>query len=263
MRAGIWLGFGVMVTVLLVSVALLLGWAMVSRGVSQGMVGGMHGYRPSVSAASCPDAGPSQGDTAPGAPWDRGDGILCSPGLDSVAPGDTEQTPSEDVEEVFHRYLADSGLDALELTEIMEFRHNYYAVAVDPETGVGAMELILDKASGAVGPEVGPNMMWNVAYGMHRGAASTGRHLGGTGSVNQLSEQMAIDHARAWLTANRWGERPEAQAEVFYGYFTIHTLDQEGEVVGMLSVHGDTGKIWYHSWHGDFVTMASPGDGLP
>ena len=28
------------------------------------------------------------------------------------------------------------------------------------------MELLIDKAGGAVGPEPGPNMMWNAKYGM-------------------------------------------------------------------------------------------------
>jgi hypothetical protein len=27
-----------------------------------------------------------------------------------------------------------------------------------------------------------------------------------------------------------------------------------------LSVHGSTGDVWYHSWHGDFVAMAEDHD---
>ena len=45
------------------------------------------------------------------------------------------------------------------------------------------------------------------------------------------------------------------QADTFYGYYTLHFL-QDGEIEGMLSVHGSTGDVWYHSWHGDFVTTA-------
>ena len=31
---------------------------------------------------------------------------------------------------------------------------------------------------------------------------------------------------------------------------------KDGEIEGMLSVHGSSGDVWYHSWHGDFVAMA-------
>jgi hypothetical protein len=30
----------------------------------------------------------------------------------------------------------------------------------------GAMELLVDKSSGAIFPEYGPNMMWNLKYGI-------------------------------------------------------------------------------------------------
>ena len=40
----------------------------------------------------------------------------------------------------------------------------------------------------------------------------------------------------------------------FYGYYTLHFL-KDGRIEGMLSVHGNTGQVWYHSWQGDFVRM--------
>jgi ActR/RegA family two-component response regulator len=36
--------------------------------------------------------------------------------------------------------------------------------------------------------------------------------------------------------------------------YTLHFLD-DGEIEGMLSVHGNSGDVWYHSWHGGFVAM--------
>ncbi len=32
-------------------------------------------------------------------------------------------------------------------------------------------------------------------------------------------------------------------------------LREPGVISGMLSVHGEHGQVWYHTWHGDFVQM--------
>ena len=45
-----------------------------------------------------------------------------------------------------------------------------------------------------------------------------------------------------------------AEADGFYGYYTIHVLS-DGQVYGMLSVNGYSGQVWYHNWHGQFVDM--------
>ena len=45
-----------------------------------------------------------------------------------------------------------------------------------------------------------------------------------------------------------------ADADTFYGYYTLHTL-RNGQVEGMLSVNGYTGAVWYHTWHGTFISM--------
>jgi hypothetical protein len=38
---------------------------------------------------------------------------------------------------------------------------NYYAIVNDTSTGEGAFELVAHPQTGAVFPEMGPNMMWN------------------------------------------------------------------------------------------------------
>ena len=30
---------------------------------------------------------------------------------------------------------------------------------------------------------------------------------------------------------------------------------EKGEIFGMLSINGYSGDVWYHSWHGDFISM--------
>jgi hypothetical protein len=29
---------------------------------------------------------------------------------------------------------------------------------------------------------------------------------------------------------------------------------KDGKVAGMLSVNGYTGQVWYHTWHGNFIS---------
>jgi hypothetical protein len=148
------------------------------------------------------------------------------------------------------RYLDDSDYSGLEIGEVMEFERNFYAIVAEHESGIGAMELLVDKNTGAVGPEIGPNMMWNARYGMHR----RGGMMGGSNETNTVSEEEAVAIAQKWLDKNRAGATTEGHADPFYGYYTIHTL-KDSDIDGMLSIHGTTGRVWYHTWHGDFVQM--------
>ena len=60
-------------------------------------------------------------------------------------------------------------------------------------------------------------------------------------------------------------DRPliEKGPDVFYGYYTVHSLDTAGNTVGMLSVNGYTGQVWYHIWQGKFIGMAIRKSDLP
>jgi hypothetical protein len=55
-------------------------------------------------------------------------------------------------------YLASSGNGDLQLAEVMEFSGNFYAEVREKSTGTGAFELLVDRYSGAVYPEPGPNI---------------------------------------------------------------------------------------------------------
>jgi len=206
----------------------------------------------------------------PGQMWNAGD---CAPGSRSlIAPSASMMGPGRgmggyvlscgsesprafrdegetvsmsEAEQAIRSYLDRLGYDDLEIAELMEFEFNYYAIVHEHDTDIGAMELLVDKSSGAVVPEMGPNMMWNVRYGMHRRARYDG---------NAVSEEQAVAIAQRWLDEHRPGSTTEGHADPFYGYYTIHTL-RDGETKGMLSVHGSTGQVWYHTWHGAFIQM--------
>jgi len=67
----------------------------------------------------------------------------------------------------------------------------------------------------------------------------------------QVSEQDAKSIAETYLSQNFPGSHVEGIAH-FYGYYTID-FQKDGKIVGMLSVNGYSGEVWYHSWHGAFV----------
>jgi hypothetical protein len=156
----------------------------------------------------------------------------------------------QEVKDLSENYLAKYGLKGLKIEEIMEFSNNFYIEVAEEETGIGAMELLLDKGSGYIFPEYGPNMMWNLKYGMHRRL-----------DVSQKDISMPIDENKAVEIASRYldkinsGEYAGNEAEKFYGYYTIHTVAKDGDISGMLSINGYTGQVWYHTWHGVFIDM--------
>jgi hypothetical protein len=163
-------------------------------------------------------------------------------------PGTGTPIAIDQAVEAVERSLAAYGSTDLMLTEVMEFSNHFYAEVEEKNTGTHAFELLIDRYTGAVYPEPGPNMMWNTKYG----------HMGGwwsrvSGPLTVTPEQ-ARSYAQQWLDANLPGTTLADEADAFYGYYTIHVL-RDGRVSGMLSVNGYTGQIWYHNWHSDFIGM--------
>jgi len=140
----------------------------------------------------------------------------------------------------------------LVLTEAMDFAWNYYAEVEEKDTGIHAMELLIDKYTGRVAPEMGPNMMWNTKYSPMGGMM--GNYRGDSpAAIMPVSADQAKTIARQYLDTSLPG-LTVAEADTFYGYYTLHTL-QNGQVEGMLSINGYTGAVWYHTWHGPFLGM--------
>ena len=192
-----------------------------------------------------------QGMMRPGTRWNTPQSCSTAETIAAPASGGID---IQEAQEAIEAYVQDLGYVNLEIAELMEFEHNFYAIVREHDTGIGAMELLVDKTTAAVGPEMGPNMMWNARYGARRRGGMMGSR---TSETNSLSEAQALESAQRWLDVNRPGVVVEEHADPFYGYYTIHTM-RDGEIEGMLSVHGTTGQVWYHSWHGDFEQMIEP-----
>jgi hypothetical protein len=163
------------------------------------------------------------------------------------------------VQDALVSYIQNSGIEGLEVVNVMLFENHYYCVIAEQETGIGAMELLVDKWSGTVTPAKGPNVVWNTKYGPHlRDKLMMDRS-------NVLSPQIltgeALTMTQMWLTNHQPGLRVGTLVVPFYGYYTISVVDDDG-VVGLLSVHDTTGQVWYQTWHGAYIA-SEPGLGNP
>ncbi len=140
-------------------------------------------------------------------------------------------------------YAASVGSN-FQASEIMEFSNNFYAAVVEKDTGKAAFEVLVDPSTGAVFPEYGPNMMWNVKYG----------HMGnGSSQENTVTFEQARANAQTALDAQVPGAKVEPDGSTFYGYYTFD-YKLNDQIAGMLSVNGFTGQVWLHTWHGQFIT---------
>jgi hypothetical protein len=145
-----------------------------------------------------------------------------------------------------------SSTGGLAADEVIEFSNNYYASIREKSTQIGAFEILIDRTTGNVVREPGPDMMWNTKYSVMRGGMMGGYGLSRSGPMT-VTAQQAQDIAQRWLDANQSGTTVQS-ADPFYGYYTVD-FEKAGTLVGMLSVNGYTGQVWYHSWHGGFIQL--------
>lgn len=175
-------------------------------------------------------------------------GMMGSYGADPAAQPLTLEAARQAVE----AYVQRLNNPNLEIREVMVFSNQAYAEIAEKDTGIGAMEVLVDPASRRVFPEPGPNMMWNLKYGPHADGAS------GAPAEMPIQPAEARQLAQKFLDRNAPGLQVSQDADPFYGYYTLHTL-KDGQVVGMLSVNGYTGEVFLHTWHGKFITMSGEG----
>jgi len=172
----------------------------------------------------------------------------------------------DQAKQIAQQYLTATGNSNLAIKEIMEFQNNFYIIVYEKDTGRGAFEMLIWKqvptsgmmgggmmnariTTGIIMPEPGPNMMWNTKYS-YMGSGMMGTRNQASSTVT-VSESQAQQIAQAYLNANFQNAKTE-MATQFYGYYTFDfTVD--GKIAGMLSVNGNTGQVWYRSWHGDFI----------
>jgi len=85
-------------------------------------------------------------------------------GTAGVSNGATPITIDQ-AEASINTYLENTGNTDLVIAEIIEFDNHFYAGIKEISTGKYAIELLVNRYTGSVYPEMGPNMMWNTKYG--------------------------------------------------------------------------------------------------
>ena len=191
-------------------------------------------------------------------------GVAGLPGVEPLSLSEAKNAVDD--------YLNAAGDDDLSIGEIMIFDNHAYAQIVERSTGIGAMEVLVDPATGSVYPEFGPNMMWNLKYspmadsgmmgrmGGHARSPRYGGILPGETTDLQVSKMPvspdeAAQIAQAYLNRYGSGEKADEHADTFYGYYTLH-IEDDGSVIGMLSVNGFSGQVFVHTWHGGLIEMS-------
>ncbi len=128
----------------------------------------------------------------------------------------------------------------VEVEDFMVFSSNYYAVVKDTESDQDIAEIIVDRYSGSIYPEPGPNMMWNTRSGAGRTRTE------GTEYNLAQAENLTKDFLGGYL--------PEAQimeSKEMPGYYTFDF--GRHDIEGMLSVNAYSGQVWVHTWHGPYL----------
>lgn len=170
-------------------------------------------------------------------------------GFYTQVPAGAQTISISQAQQAVERYVAGYGGSSLKLDEVIEFQDNFYAIVKEKTTGTGAFEVLVNRLTGAVMPEPGPNMLWNTKYGMMGGGGMMG--FSRQSGPMTVSKDRAGQIAQAWLDANQNGAVVE-EPDAFYGYYTVH-FKKDGQLAGMLSVNGYSSQVWYHSWHGGFI----------
>jgi hypothetical protein len=284
MKAGKWIAVGILVTLSVIVVAITAGWFLLGNNfwrmrmmtgirnedsnrdvyacestgyeLGSGMMGRLQNYQCEITSSGS-NSDVSRSELSDDCISESESKQIACP-VNIILPADVTDKgslPLNTVYEILENYLAGLDSNGLNIAEVMEFEDNFYAIVMEKESEMGAMELLVDKGQGTVFPEMGPNMIWNAKYGIHRRGMMGNRYDG----VNELSEEDIISIAQDWLDNNYPGITTNDHADPFYGYYTIHTL-QDGAIAGMLSVHSRTGQVWYHTWHGNFVQMIESED---
>jgi hypothetical protein len=150
---------------------------------------------------------------------------------------------------IAQQYLQSLNNADLAIREIEEYTLNFYVQYYEKSTGIGAFEMLIDKYSGRIYPEMGPNMMWNTKYGMMSGMM--GRFIGTPTGTMTVTSTQAQANAQQFLNTYYPGTTV-GEVTPFYGYYHV-MVENAGTPYGMLSVNGYTGQVWYHTWHGVFI----------
>jgi hypothetical protein len=239
-------------TLMIAVIALMLvtGSAL-AQMMGGGHMGGGSGY---MGPGPGPYPGPNPGPN-PGPGWDhmgygRGYGMRGVGGMGSMMYGNTishgyldKLNPIADVTEaqaVIQAFI-DTSNSSLQISELWEYGTAYKAELSDTN-GTKAFDLIADKFTGAVMPEMGYSMMSNASYG---------RYLYKTRPFRKnlsISPDQAAVIAQTFVDNNSLGYTL-GTPEIYPGYYKFHTTNAGSPRMDIM-VNGYHGGVWMNTFLG-------------
>jgi hypothetical protein len=134
----------------------------------------------------------------------------------------------------------DSVNSDLQISELWEYGSVYKAELSDIN-GAKAFDLIADKFTGAVSPEMGLSMMFNASYGKGLYKLPFFRR-----NLN-LSPEQATNIAQTFVNNNSLGYTL-GTPEIYPGYYKFHTTMADSNNFGMdIMVNGYNGGVWMNT----------------
>jgi len=152
-----------------------------------------------------------------------------------------------------NNYISESQNTNLSIEKIILFDNHGYAQIIESDTGIGAMEVLIDPPTKRVYPEHGPNITWNLKYGSSKNL----NMFNYDGVSDNLPSSMTISKSHAVEIIKDYLEKyPIAESyndpTTFYGYYSF-ILYEKGQVTGVISVNGFSGNTMLHLWHGQYI----------
>ena len=130
----------------------------------------------------------------------------------------------------------------LQISELWEYGTVYKAELSDAD-GAKAFDLLADKFTGAVMPEMGLSMMLNASYG--KGLYKTPPF----GKGLTITPEQAATHAQNFIDTNGLGYTL-GSPETYPGYYKFHTTTSTGPGMEIM-VSGYDGGIWMNTILGE------------
>ena len=153
---------------------------------------------------------------------------------------------------IAQNYVARIGNPNLAVTHVAEYTQGFYVQVTETNTGAGAFEIVVNKATGAVTAEPGPTMMWNTKYGVMSNGAMGAYTTPSTTAMplnDTQAETLAQQYLNGYLPGTTLGS-----VTTFLGYYKMQ-VQSGATTYGLLSVNGYTGQVWYHTYLGQIVQL--------
>lgn len=163
-------------------------------------------------------------------------GMMGSLGMLGFDPADATPIPTGDAQRRLATFAASCGPE-IHVAAVTPFANDLYAQLSDA-AGTRLGEVLVDRYTGTVVPEPGPNLLWNTRWGVAAGTISAPRYA--EPAAQRLAEQFMAGYLPGAAVLS---------AAALPGYDTF-AYGRGQTIEGLLSVNAMTGAIWVHAWLG-------------